>query len=192
MSKPPINPAKSISGIAVDPQTLERVIPESKRPDGTVRKQIKIRPGFTPQEDVRRFRGTKQTQMDANALPKGHIIGWAPPPQSTLASGSGSGPLSKSAKKNAKRREKKAAKKEVPENWDEDEDDGDASPTSGGKSPQANGDVMAAKENTVAEEALDNPSWATAPEPAESIPTASGPSTAIDKLTSDVEKLGIQ
>ena len=35
MSRPPLNPEKSAAGIAVDPQTLERVIPESKRPDGT-------------------------------------------------------------------------------------------------------------------------------------------------------------
>ena len=35
MSRPPLNPAKTTAGIAVDPQTLERVIPESKRPDGT-------------------------------------------------------------------------------------------------------------------------------------------------------------
>ncbi|KAF9534845.1 hypothetical protein CPB83DRAFT_737395, partial [Crepidotus variabilis] len=82
MSRPPINPDKSAAGIAVDPITLERVIPESRRADGSVRKQLKIRPGFTPQEDVRRFRGTKQAQMDANSLPKGHIIGWAPPPTS--------------------------------------------------------------------------------------------------------------
>lgn len=35
MSKPDIIPDTSLSGIAVDPRTLERVIPESKRPDGT-------------------------------------------------------------------------------------------------------------------------------------------------------------
>ncbi|KAJ7095316.1 hypothetical protein B0H15DRAFT_904021 [Mycena belliarum] len=134
MSLPPINPSKTAAGIALDPQTLERVIPESKRPDGTVRKQIKIRPGFTPQEDVRRFRGTKQAQQDANALPKGHIIGWAPPP-SAQPSGSVGKTLSKSAKKNAKRREKKDEKKEaVAEDWEDDEEPstaGAASPTSG-------------------------------------------------------------
>ncbi|KAH9482908.1 Partner of Y14 and mago [Psilocybe cubensis] len=127
MSRPPLNPEKTVAGITVDPQTLERVIPESRRPDGTVRKQIKIRPGFTPQEDVRRFRGTKQAQMDANALPKGHIIGWAPPPTSTAASNSAGKPLSKSAKKNLKRKEKREKEKEdkadVPENWDDDDDD---------------------------------------------------------------------
>ncbi|KAF8192523.1 hypothetical protein BJ912DRAFT_962251 [Pholiota molesta] len=118
----------TVAGIALDPQTLERVIPESRRPDGTVRKQIKIRPGFTPQEDVRRFRGTKQAQMDATALPKGHIIGWAPPPKSTAApSGSEGKALSKSAKKNAKRKEKRDKEKTetdaVPDNWDDEEEE---------------------------------------------------------------------
>ncbi|KAF5322417.1 hypothetical protein D9619_000422 [Psilocybe cf. subviscida] len=122
MSRPPLNPEKTTAGIAVDPQTLERVIPESRRPDGTVRKQIKIRPGFTPQEDVRRFRGTKQAQMDSNALPKGQIIGWAPPPTSTAKPATDAKPLSKAAKKNAKRKEKREQEKdEVPENWDGDE-----------------------------------------------------------------------
>ena len=35
MSKPDIIPETTVSGIAVDPRTLERVIPESRRPDGT-------------------------------------------------------------------------------------------------------------------------------------------------------------
>ncbi|KAF9482464.1 hypothetical protein BDN70DRAFT_875016 [Pholiota conissans] len=128
MSRPPINPEKSVAGIALDPQTLERVIPESRRPDGTVRKQIKIRPGFTPQEDVRRFRGTKQAQMDSSALPKGHIIGWAPPPKSTAPpAGSEGKALSKSAKKNAKRKEKREKEKveaeAVPDNWDDEDEE---------------------------------------------------------------------
>ncbi|KAJ3999538.1 hypothetical protein F5050DRAFT_934803 [Lentinula boryana] len=124
MSLPPIDPTTSASGIAVDPQTLERVIPESRRLDGSVRKQLKIRPGFTPQEDVRRFRGTKQAQMDVNTLPKGHIIGWTPPPSKEADP---SKPLSKSAKKNAKRREKKANDKKddepVKDSWEEDVDE---------------------------------------------------------------------
>ncbi|KAJ7228732.1 hypothetical protein GGX14DRAFT_487370, partial [Mycena pura] len=117
-SLPPINPAKTVAGIAVDPQTLERVIPESRRPDGTLRKQIKIRPGFTPQEDVNRFRGSRQTQHDANQLPKGHIMGWLP----SSAEGAPAKPTSKSAKKNAKRREKKK-KETVADNWEDDEDE---------------------------------------------------------------------
>ncbi|KAF9058103.1 hypothetical protein BJ165DRAFT_1398248 [Panaeolus papilionaceus] len=127
MSRPPINPDKSLAGIAVDPQTLQRVVPESRRADGSVRKQLKIRPGFTPQEDVKRFRGTRQAQQDANALPKGHIIGWAPPPTSSSSTGaSGTQGLSKSAKKNAKRKEKreqeKAEAEAVPDNWEDDDD----------------------------------------------------------------------
>jgi len=142
MSRPPINPVKTTAGIALDPQTLERVIPESRRLDGTVRKQIKIRPGFTPQEDVRRFRGTKQTQMDVNTLPKGHIIGWSPPPTST--SGPPAPASTKSAKKNAKKKAKKIAQRngnrdeeeegdvsekqakegDVPENWEDDDESG--------------------------------------------------------------------
>jgi len=126
MSRPPIDPDKTTAGIALDPQTLERVIPESRRSDGTVRKQIKIRPGFTPQEDVRRFRGTRQTQMDLNTLPKGHIIGWVPPSTSTVSK-----PLSKSAKKNAKRKTKRKEENvNVPDNWDEGDEDEDGGSSS--------------------------------------------------------------
>ncbi|KAJ4466521.1 hypothetical protein J3R30DRAFT_3663652 [Lentinula aciculospora] len=123
-SLPPIDPTKTASGIALDPQTLQRVIPESRRSDGSVRKQLRIRPGFTPQEDVRRFRGKKQAQMDVNSLPKGHIIGWTPPPSKEADS---SKPLSKSAKKNAKRREKKVSDKKadepVKDNWEDDDEE---------------------------------------------------------------------
>ncbi|KAF4602168.1 hypothetical protein EYR40_005372 [Pleurotus pulmonarius] len=143
MARPPVNPEKSVAGIAVDPYTLDRVIPESRRPDGTVRKQLKIRPGFTPQEDVRRFRGSRQAEMDARALPKGHIIGWVPPTNSGASSTANAfpalskavngaiadreKPLSKSAKKNAKRKEKREDKKAdiaaaVKDSWEDDDD----------------------------------------------------------------------
>ncbi|KAJ7129759.1 hypothetical protein C8R44DRAFT_777593 [Mycena epipterygia] len=162
MSLPPINPDKTVAGIALDPQTLERVIPESKRPDGTVRKQIKIRPGFTPQEDVRRFRGTKQAQQDANALPKGHIIGWAPPP-SSQASGSTAKPLSKSAKKNAKRREKKEDKKDdvVADNWEDDEDAPSASATASSNA-SAPAQKKAPRTSSGSAHTPENPNWAAA------------------------------
>ncbi|KAK7061660.1 hypothetical protein R3P38DRAFT_3166641 [Favolaschia claudopus] len=168
MSLPPINPDKTASGIALDPQTLERVIPESRRPDGTVRKQIKIRPGFTPQEDVRRFRGTKQAQQDANALPKGHIIGWTPPP-SSQASSSAAKPMSKSAKKNAKRREnKKEDKKEsVADDW---EDDDDEPTTAAGvtAAPQSSAAETERKKvprsSTGSAHTAESPNWAEAPD----------------------------
>ncbi|KAI0028075.1 hypothetical protein K488DRAFT_28363, partial [Vararia minispora EC-137] len=57
---PPLNADKTAAGIIVDPRTLDRVIPESRRADGSLRKERRIRPGFTPQEDVARFRSTRQ------------------------------------------------------------------------------------------------------------------------------------
>lgn len=41
--------------IASTPMGPERIIPPSLRPDGTVRKAQRIRPGFTPLEDVKRY-----------------------------------------------------------------------------------------------------------------------------------------
>jgi len=116
--------------------------------------------------------------MDATALPKGHIIGWAPPPQPTAESTSTAKPLSKSAKKNAKRREKKAEKKEVPENWEEEEEQGISS---NAESVQANGGVSPTKENVGVDHAQD-----TDPE--------RDPTTVIsteDILSSKVKKMGL-
>ena len=90
------------------------------------RKELKIRPGFTPQEDVTRFRGTKQQEMDTRALPKGHIIGWVAPSSATNnAGGKSSGTMSKSQKKNEKKRGKKKADiaKKIQENWEDDDED---------------------------------------------------------------------
>ncbi|KAF9247232.1 hypothetical protein BU15DRAFT_11050, partial [Melanogaster broomeanus] len=126
MSRPPLFPQQTASGIAVDPRTLERVIPESKRSDGSTRKQLKIRPGFTPQEDVSRFRGTRQQNMDASALPKGHILGWVAPSSESRqkAQGAGTPPPNKNAKKRANQRAKKAAEKAevVKDSWEDEED----------------------------------------------------------------------
>jgi len=96
MSKPALYPETTPSGIALDPGTLERVIPESRRSDGSVRKEIKIKPGFTPQEDVGKFQSARQKEKDARALPKGHIVGWVPPsPATNNTTGKSSGSMSK-------------------------------------------------------------------------------------------------
>jgi len=120
----------------------------------SVRKQIKIRPGFTPQEDVRRFRGTRQAQMDQTALPKGHIVGWAPP---SAASPKPAAPLSKSAKKNEKRKEKRKEKKDEPvkvkDNWEDEDEDEE-------KGKDATGEESKAKGVHTAE----SPNWAAAAE----------------------------
>jgi len=92
----------------------------------SVRKQIKIRPGFTPQEDVSRFRGTRQQAMDATALPKGHILGWVAPSSDAQpkAKGASAPPPNKNARKRANQRAKKAAEKSeaVKDSWEDEED----------------------------------------------------------------------
>jgi partner of Y14 and mago len=145
MTTPSPIPEKSTSGISVDPKTLNRVVPESRRRDGrcvhyalaftlfrsnclyvfySIRKEIKIRPGYTPREDLTRFRGTRQAQMDRVALPEGHILGWvAPSSASKPKSSEPDGPASKSGKKNEKRKGKRDKKKEeiIRANWEEEE-----------------------------------------------------------------------
>jgi len=152
MSLPQLTPAQSVAGIAVDQRTLERVIPESRRSDGSVRPARKVRPGFTPQEDVSRFRGTRQEQMDSQQLPKGHILGWVAPSATT-----GRKPLTKAAAKNAKRREKKETsnvkdkpvvedKPVVKDSWEDDDD---------------NDNTASRSEN--GGHTLESPNWAKAP-----------------------------
>ncbi|KIM90721.1 hypothetical protein PILCRDRAFT_811182 [Piloderma croceum F 1598] len=186
MSLPPINPDKTLSGIAVDPKTLDRVIPESRRPDGSVRKEIRIRPGYTPQEDVRRFRGTKQAQMDTNVLPKGHIIGWSPPPAATKpGAGSGSAPLSKNAKKRQKQKEKKA--EAIKDNW-KDEDErvkGEEEATSTKKTASTSSAASEAGKGSSGTHTPDRPNWAAAAAPEKTDDGADG-------LTSKLEKLEVQ
>lgn len=88
-----------------------------------LRQQRKVRPGYTPQEDVSLFRGSRQ----AVAAPQNrNAPGYLPPgaaPKAAAGAG-GDKPLSKAAAKNAKRRAKKQAEKEeeVKDNWDSDSD----------------------------------------------------------------------
>ncbi|OXG88611.1 hypothetical protein C348_00585 [Cryptococcus neoformans Gb118] len=63
MSHAPPN-KKNASGIIIDSTTAERIVPESRRADGSVRKSIKIRPGFTPQEDIGLFRSARRAARD--------------------------------------------------------------------------------------------------------------------------------
>ena len=108
---------------------------------------------------MRRFRGTRQAQAEANALPKGHIIGWAPPPQAAPAPASKAG-MTKAQKKNEKRKEKRKEKatdsEKVKDSW-EDDDEG-----------EAEGTKAAAKESSSAKgegvHTTDQPNWAVAPD----------------------------
>ncbi|PWN89110.1 hypothetical protein FA10DRAFT_302487 [Acaromyces ingoldii] len=58
-------PATSASGIVSDGST--RLIPESRRADGSVRKERKVKPGFTPAEDIGKFRSARVEARKAGA-----------------------------------------------------------------------------------------------------------------------------
>ncbi|KAI8892455.1 hypothetical protein BC833DRAFT_625813 [Globomyces pollinis-pini] len=75
-------------------------IPGSVRPDGTVRKAIKVKPGFIPVEDQAKF--VSGRIQEKKPIP-GQVVGRATikPEEKEVA------PKSKSAKKNEKRKEKK-------------------------------------------------------------------------------------
>jgi len=123
--------------------------------------------------------------MDTNALPKGHIIGWTPPPAATKpGAGSGSAPLSKNAKKRQKQKEKKA--EAIKDNW-EDEDEGV-------KGEEEAASMKTASTSRAASEAgkgssgthtPDRPNWAAAP-------TSEKTDDSADGLTSKLEKLEVQ
>ncbi|TBU48516.1 hypothetical protein BD309DRAFT_949618 [Dichomitus squalens] len=182
MSKPAIVPETTTAGIAVDPRTLERVIPESRRPDGSIRKEKKIRPGYTPQEDVRRFRGTRQAQAEANALPKGHIVGWAPPPKAAAVPVSKAS-MTKAQKKNEKRKEKRKEKtvesEKVKDNWEEDDDEGEAEGTS-----TATKEAPSVDREGV--HTANKPNWAVAPD------TKKGDDAAAEGLADKLDKLEVR
>lgn len=147
-----------------------------------MRKERKIRPGFTPQEDVQRFRGSRQQAMDSHALPKGQIIGWVasnPPPKASPATAAATAALSKSAKKNAKRKEKRQQEKDekIRENWDSSEDEGSpAAPTAQGKPT------------------TDAPNWAEAPPTKDSLAAktaASSKDESADAVADKLDKLTV-
>ncbi|KAN0063899.1 hypothetical protein ACQY0O_003505 [Thecaphora frezii] len=137
MSKPPLFPSTSVSGIVNDPYSQQRVIPESRRADGSIRKERKVKPGFTPAEDVTRFRSSRQLDAERRKLPPGSVVGYSKP-STHLETAKAA--LSKSAKKNAKRKENRAsasAHQETPDAWD----DQDQPPASASKSEPEQHDV---------------------------------------------------
>ncbi|KAL4979801.1 hypothetical protein BDW66DRAFT_96448 [Aspergillus desertorum] len=100
----------SQSGITTDAVTGERYIPSSVRADGSKRKEIKVRPGYRPPEDVELYRNRAAAAWKNRGkagVPGAE--GLAPTGNDTLKSVSGSGTAA--SNKNAKRREaKKKAK----------------------------------------------------------------------------------
>lgn len=99
-------PTSSKAGIKTDNEG-NRIIPSSVRPDGTLRKEIKVRPGYRPPEDVEVYKN-RTTEAWKNRG-KGGVPG-----AESIDSDKGK---DSAAGKNAKRRE--ARKKAAAENKDE-------------------------------------------------------------------------
>lgn len=108
-------PALSSAGIATDTNTGERLIPASRRPDGSLRREIRVRPGYRPPEDIELYRTRNVLAAVRNRAVGVPGAAPAPPAGKGLATGGVSGtapaapavadPPSATAGKNAKKRE---------------------------------------------------------------------------------------
>ncbi|EGO52580.1 hypothetical protein NEUTE1DRAFT_126059 [Neurospora tetrasperma FGSC 2508] len=106
------------SGIITD-KNGERVIPESKRADGSTRKAIKVRPGYRPPEDVEVYKN--RTAEGFRQRGKGPVPG-----AEGLKEDKSDQQLSAAANKNAKRREARKKAKAAGEIEGEDQKTADA------------------------------------------------------------------
>lgn len=141
------------SGITTDAQTGERYIPSSVRADGSKRKEIRVRPGYKPPEDVELYKNRAAAAWKTRG--KGGVPGaegLSSEEDKTKAAVKPTTTTSTVASnKNAKRREAKRNAKETDE----------AGPTAEGKGAESNNwRVPAAtaapkKEEKPAEEPLD-------------------------------------
>lgn len=108
------NETPTSSGIVLDESTGQRHVPSSTRADGSKRKEIRIRPGYQPPEDVKVYRNPSAAAWQTRG--KGGVPG-----AEGLVTGGGNNNNNQSASaasnKNAKRREakKKAKAEEQPE-----------------------------------------------------------------------------
>ncbi|KAK9484526.1 hypothetical protein V1527DRAFT_469533 [Lipomyces starkeyi] len=64
----------SVAGIVTTPRG-ERLIPATARNDGSVRKEIRIRPGFVPTEDVARYNVAERVQLRRQRLAREKALG---------------------------------------------------------------------------------------------------------------------
>lgn len=114
------NQSKNVtqSGITTDAATGERYVPSSIRADGSTRKEIKVRPGYRPPEDIELYKARaaeawknrgKAGVPGASAVPGAD--GLKAGGGGEVSSKSGGGSASAAGNKNAKKREaKKKAK----------------------------------------------------------------------------------
>lgn len=133
------NPVSS-SGITVDSTTGEHYIPSSLRADGSRRREIRIRPGYKPPEDIQIYkaraalawRNREKAGTDSSAVPGSEGLGSSKSNLSTTQTQNGTINTNDSNvignNKNAKRRENRRKAKAVA-NADEAGDvDADAGP----------------------------------------------------------------
>ncbi|KAG5456564.1 MAG: hypothetical protein BJ554DRAFT_3660 [Olpidium bornovanus] len=106
--------------------TAGRVIPQSRRADGTLRREIRIRDGYTPPEDVEKYANEKVAGRAK--LAPGEVIG--APSHSPAARGGGGdrAQLTKAQKKNERRKAAKAAAAVAAADDDDDAGRADALP----------------------------------------------------------------
>lgn len=97
MSLPPLFSSASPAGIIVE-MNGNRVIAPSKRADGSVRKAVQIRAGYTPEEDIAKFRSSRMAESGPT---KNLIPGSKPTQVSTI-------PIAKMSKSQQKREKLKA------------------------------------------------------------------------------------
>lgn len=64
--------SSSVSGIVISPSSSSsRIVPQSVRADGSLRKERKVKPGFTPKEDIAKFRSRRLLQEDERKRKEG-------------------------------------------------------------------------------------------------------------------------
>jgi len=86
---------------------------------------LKIRPGFTPQEDVGRFRGSRQKASETAKIPGSDRPQQPPKPDNPFASTPSSSSNTNTKTKAQIKNEKRRANKKVNKNWDESDDEDD-------------------------------------------------------------------
>jgi partner of Y14 and mago protein len=118
------------SGITTNAQTGERYIPSSVRADGSKRKEIRVRPGYKPPEDVELYKNRAAAAWKNRG--KGGVPGAetlsSEDDKTKVAAKSTITPTTAASNKNAKRREAKRNAKETDE----------AGPTAEGKGAESN------------------------------------------------------
>ncbi|OQE22086.1 hypothetical protein PENFLA_c013G07619 [Penicillium flavigenum] len=138
------------SGITTNAQTGERYIPSSVRADGSKRKEIRVRPGYKPPEDVELYKNRAAAAWKNRG--KGGVPGAetlsSEEDKTKVAAKSTTTPTTAASNKNAKRREAKRNAKETDE----------AGPTAEGKGAESNNwrvPAPAPKEEKPTEEPVD-------------------------------------